>query len=114
MNDVINSRPWINLEKVNTKMMYFHDFRPNEKGKWMTDKDFHAWERNRGESWDKIKNYTKVPYKNGYDENILIRPRDKAKEVSGSSFSPVIPSDVWKNRVFQDQSLRMYKSLEVI
>lgn len=112
--DTIKARSWINLENVNTKMMYFHDFRPNNREKWMSDKDFLAWERNRGQSWDKIPNYTKMPYKNGFDENILVRPRDKEKEVSNSIFSSVIPADVWKDRVFKDESLRLHKHLEVI
>jgi hypothetical protein len=60
-----------------------------------------------------MNNYTPSKYVNGFDESILARPRDKAKETVDTMFSSVVPADVWKDRVLRDPSLRMYKSLEV-
>ncbi len=45
--DAIKGSPPVNLEQVNTKMMYFHDFRPKQPKKWMSEvsdgEDHSAW-----------------------------------------------------------------------
>jgi len=72
------------------------------------------YKRNSNNGIRPLNNYTPQPYKNGFDENIIIRQRDKTKEIAAEIFSSVIPKDVWKNRVLQEKSIRAYKSLELL
>ena len=61
-----------------------------------------------------VNNFSSEPYNDGFSAGILSRKREKHKEISGSEFSPVIPRDIWKERLTRNMSIRAYKSKEVL
>ncbi len=100
----------MDLEQINTRMLFFHDFRGNNEA----PANRLRWERSSLAETSNNAAHARCPYKNGFDEGILARQRDKAKELSPADFSSVIPRDVWGNRTNRNQSIRMLKSLQVL
>ena len=58
-------------------------------------------------------NYMPTPYIDECGDTLILREEDRMKNVAKSVFSSVIPRDVWTNRLMQDESIRMQKSLDV-
>ena len=73
-----------------------------------------AWGFGKKDSRKQINNYTPEVYHDGFDISILFRKDNKINSISKIPFSPIIPKDAWKNRLNKQDSIREYKSEEVL